>query len=172
MEMCLISFIFRQMQLKITAKCYYISPCIIKRLKLSCIVQNIEQLKLSNIFHETVKSHIYSIKNSACINPWREVFSREEYWSGCHALLQGIFVPRDQTQVLYISPPLAGVFFTTRTTWEVLINTSLPIKIILNLVIYLPQIKTYIHKITRTMTYFHKISSVQSLSHVQLFATL
>ena len=135
MEMCSISFIFRQMQFKITAKCYYIFPWIIKRLKLSCIVKNIEQLKLSNIFHETVKSHTYSIKSSAYINPWTEVFSKEEYWSGCHALLQGIFVTQKSNPCsLHLSS--TGGFFTTRTTWEVLINTSLPIQIILNLIIY------------------------------------
>ena len=81
--------------------------------------------------------------------------------------------PRYWTQVLYISPLLAGGFFITNTAWGVLINTLLPIQIILNLIIYNPKIKTYIHKITRkTMTYlFMKIKSVQSLSRVWLFAT-
>ena len=70
--------------------------------------------------------------------------------------------PRYWTQVLYISPLLAGGFFITNTAWGVLINTLLPIQIILNLIIYNPQIKTYIHKITRkTMIYlFVKIKSV------------
>ena len=39
-------------------------------------------------------------------------FSRQEYWSGLHALLQGIFLPRDRTCVSSISC-FAGGFFTT-----------------------------------------------------------
>ena len=41
-------------------------------------------------------------------------FSRQEFWSGCHALLQGIFQPRDRTQVSCI----AGRFFTIWATRE------------------------------------------------------
>ena len=37
-------------------------------------------------------------------------FSRQEYWSGLHALLQGIFPPRDRTCVSSISC-FAGGFF-------------------------------------------------------------
>ena len=161
------------MQLKITAKRYYIFPWIIKRLKLSCIVKNLEQLKLYNIFHETVKSHTYSIKSSAYINPWTEVFSREEYWRGCHALLQGIFGTQGSNpgplhlsstgrRVLYHKDHLGSPHKHIATYPNYSKPNYLP-----------PQINTYIHKITRTtMTYLHKISSVQLLSHVQLFATL
>ena len=39
-------------------------------------------------------------------------FPRQEYWSGCHTLFQGIF-PR--SLAFYCS---AGGFFTTSTTWE------------------------------------------------------
>ena len=45
------------------------------------------------------------------VTPWtahhQDPLSRQEYWSGFHALLQGIFPPRDQTQVSSI----AGIFF-------------------------------------------------------------
>ena len=44
-------------------------------------------------------------------------FSKQEYWSGCHFLLQGVFL----TQGLYLyllSPALAGRFFSTSATWE------------------------------------------------------
>ena len=42
-------------------------------------------------------------------------FSKQEYWSGCHFLLQGIFL----TQGLnLLSPALAGRFFSTSATWE------------------------------------------------------
>ena len=47
--------------------------------------------------------------------PWG--FSRQEYWSGFHALLQGIFLPGIEPASL-ASPALAGRFFTTRSTWE------------------------------------------------------
>ena len=36
---------------------------------------------------------------------------------GCHALLQGVFLTRNQTHVS-MSPALAGMLFTTGTTWE------------------------------------------------------
>ena len=40
-------------------------------------------------------------------------FSRQEYWSGCHALLQGIFLIHGSSQPMSPpSPPLAGEFFT------------------------------------------------------------
>ena len=36
---------------------------------------------------------------------------------GCHAFLQGIF-PTQGSNLRLLSPPLAGRFFTTRTTWD------------------------------------------------------
>ena len=44
-------------------------------------------------------------------------FSRQECWSGHHALLWGSSQPRDGPQFL-MSPALVGGFFTTQTTWE------------------------------------------------------
>ena len=44
-------------------------------------------------------------------------FSRQEYWSGCHALLQGIS-PTRGLNVCLMSPALAGRFFTPNATWE------------------------------------------------------
>ena len=37
---------------------------------------------------------------------------------GCHALLQGIFSTQGSNPHVLLSPPLAGWFFTTSTTWE------------------------------------------------------
>ena len=37
---------------------------------------------------------------------------------GCHALLQGIFPTQGLNLYLFLSPVLAGRFFTTSTTWE------------------------------------------------------
>ena len=47
-------------------------------------------------------------------------FSRQECWSGCHALLQGTFPTQGSNPHLLMSPELAGRFFTTSTTWEAL----------------------------------------------------
>ena len=44
-------------------------------------------------------------------------FSRQEYWSGCHFLLQGIFQTEGLNLGLLLSPALADSFFTTSTTW-------------------------------------------------------
>jgi len=43
---------------------------------------------------------------------------------GCHALLQGIFLPKESTPHL-MSPALASRFFTTSTTWEMQIETTM-----------------------------------------------
>ena len=50
-------------------------------------------------------------------------FSRQEYWSGCQALLQGIFPPRDRTCVSCI----AGGFFPTEPVGKPLLNAYLSI---------------------------------------------
>jgi len=54
-------------------------------------------------------------------------FSRQEYWGGLHALLQGIFTTQgSNTHLLSLmSPALAGGFFTTSTTSEVPIGLGL-----------------------------------------------
>ena len=46
--------------------------------------------------------------------------SRQEYWSGLHVLLQGIFMTQGSNPHLLslASPALAGGFFTTSATWE------------------------------------------------------
>ena len=46
-------------------------------------------------------------------------FSRQEYWSGLPALLQGIFPTQGLNVCLSMSPALAGRFFTTSATWEI-----------------------------------------------------
>lgn len=49
-------------------------------------------------------------------------FSRQEYWNGCHAPLQGIFDPwifdSRIESISLMSPALAGGIFTTSATWE------------------------------------------------------
>ena len=44
-------------------------------------------------------------------------FSRQEYWSGCHFLLQGIFPTQGSNLVSCVSC-IAGGFFLTKATWE------------------------------------------------------
>ena len=48
----------------------------------------------------------------------RQGFSRQEYWSGCHALLQGIFHISGTEPESLRSPALAGGLFTTSAIWE------------------------------------------------------
>ena len=45
-------------------------------------------------------------------------FLRREYWSGLHALLQGIFQTQGLNPRLFISPALADGFFITSATWK------------------------------------------------------
>ena len=47
-------------------------------------------------------------------------FSSKNTGVGCHSLLQGIFLTQRSNKHLLTSPVLAGRFFTTSTTWEVL----------------------------------------------------
>ena len=47
-------------------------------------------------------------------------FSRQEQWSGLHALLQGIFSTPGMKPVSLTFPALTVGFFTTSTTWEAL----------------------------------------------------
>ena len=52
---------------------------------------------------------------AVCQAPLSMGFSRREYWSGCHALLQGIFPT--QGRDLLGPPASAGGFLTTGVTW-------------------------------------------------------
>ena len=45
-------------------------------------------------------------------------FSRQEYWSGCHALLQGNFMTQESHPRLLHWRVGLGFVFTTSTTWE------------------------------------------------------
>lgn len=56
------------MQFKIIIKHHYNVFRITKIIIISSVVNDVEQLKLSSIFHRSVKSHIYSRKSSANIN--------------------------------------------------------------------------------------------------------
>ena len=45
-------------------------------------------------------------------------FSRQEYWSHCYALLQGILTTQGSNPHFLPSPALGDGFFTTSATWE------------------------------------------------------
>ncbi|CAI9165583.1 unnamed protein product [Rangifer tarandus platyrhynchus] len=49
-------------------------------------------------------------------------FSRQEYWSGLHALLQGIFLIQGSNPCLIHLPILTSLFFTTSATLEALLS--------------------------------------------------
>ena len=50
--------------------------------------------------------------------PLSEEFSRQDYWSGCQALLQGNLPGPGIKPTSLMSPELAGRFFTTSTSWD------------------------------------------------------
>ena len=52
---------------------------------------------------------------SRLLCPWNS--PGKNYWSGCHFLLQRIFLTQGSNQHL-VSPASAGGFFTTCATWE------------------------------------------------------
>ena len=52
-----------------------------------------------------------------CQAPLSMGFFRQKYWSGCHALLQGIFLTQGLNPVLCVSC-IGRRGFTTRATWE------------------------------------------------------
>ena len=63
---------------------------------------------LSHFSHVWVFATLWTI---ACQAPLSMGFSRQEYWEGCHALLQGIF-PIQVLNPSLTSPALAGRFLT------------------------------------------------------------
>ena len=58
-----------------------------------------------------------TLRTTAHLAPLSMEFSRQEYWSGCHALLQGSSQLRDQTCVS-CAFCIAGGFFFHWGTWE------------------------------------------------------
>ena len=67
--------------------------------------------------------------------PWTIAmgFSRQEFWRGCHALLQG-HLPDPGIELAYLlSPALASGFFTTSATWEALARCSEAVSTSLNM---------------------------------------
>ena len=56
------------------------------------------------------------------ICPW--AFPSQNTGVGCHTPLQGIFQTQGSNPLLFKSPPLAGKFFTTSTTWEVWVHQA------------------------------------------------
>ena len=47
-------------------------------------------------------------------------FFRQENWNGLPSPPQGIFLTQGLNPRLFIFPELAGQFFTTNTTWEIM----------------------------------------------------
>ena len=89
--------------------------------------------KLNLLFYETFTSK--SLYPHVCLIPCRVRlfttlwtvahqaplslgFSRQEYWSGLPALLQGIFLTQGLNPCLLMSSTLSGGIFATSTTWE------------------------------------------------------
>ena len=56
--------------------------------------------------------HFATLWTAACRAPLSMEFSRQECWSRCHLLLQGIF-PTQVSNPHLLSPALAGGFFTS-----------------------------------------------------------
>ena len=54
----------------------------------------------------------------ACQAPLCMGFSQQEYWSGLPCPSPGDLPDTEIEPASFISPALAGGFFTTRTTWE------------------------------------------------------
>ena len=54
----------------------------------------------------------------ACQAPLCVGFSQQEYWSGLPCPSPGDLPDTEIEPASFISPALAGGFFTTRTTWE------------------------------------------------------
>ena len=81
------------------------------------VFQNVLKLsKIHTYIHTTSEfseseSVGHSVMSDSFVTPWTVArqaplsmgFSRQEYWSGCHSLLQGSSWPRDQTQVSCIT---------------------------------------------------------------------
>ena len=54
----------------------------------------------------------------ACQAPLSMEFSRREYWNGLQFHSPGDLADLETEHVSFMSPALAGRFFTTSTTWE------------------------------------------------------
>ena len=79
-------------------------------------------------FSQEVALHVCQLASvvSDSATPWTVAsqaalsmgFSRQDYWSGCHALLQGIFPTQELNPCLLQCPALARGFFSSSATWE------------------------------------------------------
>ena len=69
---------------------------------------------------------LFSVMSNSFVTPWtitRQAplsmgFSKQEYWNGCHALLQGTFLNPGTEPTSPVSPALACKFYTTSTPQE------------------------------------------------------
>ena len=59
---------------------------------------------------------LWTVTRQAPLHPWDS--PGKNTGVGCHALLQGIFPTQGPNSHLFISPALAGRFFTISATWE------------------------------------------------------
>ena len=69
---------------------------------------------------------------------------------GCHALIQGVFQPRDRTHISYVSC-IGRWFFTTSTTWEAQKKILGPLPTLLGV----GTLKARIPKAAHGITYLH-----------------
>ena len=86
--------------------------------KVSQIFKQMRVLKndLTFIHHLGMLSHVQLFVTPwtvACQAPLSMEFPRQEYWSGCHFLLQGIFLTQGPNPYLSHKSTLVGGFFTT-----------------------------------------------------------
>ena len=85
---------------------------------------------LSHFSHVQLFATPWTVAHQA---PLSMGFFRQEYWRGCHALLQGD-LPNPGIELAYLlSPALAGGFFTTSATWEALARCSQAVSTSLNM---------------------------------------
>ena len=71
---------------------------------------------LSHFSHLQLFATLWTVARQA---PLSMEFSRQEYWIGCHGVLQGIFLTQGSNSSL-LCLPQAGGFFTTSSTWKAL----------------------------------------------------
>ena len=77
---------------------------------------------LSHLRHSQFFATLWTILPARLLCPWDS--PGKNTGVGCFALLQGIFPMQGLNPHLSASPALAGRFFTTSTTWEAKVSSS------------------------------------------------
>ena len=88
----------------------------IKKQQLELNITTVGACVLSCFSHVQVCDPMDYSQPAKLLCPWDSLGKNTEM--GCLALLQGIFPTQGLNLHLFMSPPLAGGFFTTRATWE------------------------------------------------------